>query len=103
MDPLFIWRDGGYFFPNSRVGLDNIVYLLRQDFSPQAIADSYPLITFHQVQRAIEFYRANQAHVDQWLEQCELDEKQSPYALSKTAPHLFRRLEHARRELLPKR
>ncbi|MFN7925862.1 MAG: DUF433 domain-containing protein [Bryobacteraceae bacterium] len=100
MDQLFEHRDGGYFFPNTKVGLDNIVYLLRQDFSAEAIADSYPHITLDQVQRAIDFYRANQAWADAWLE---LSEREEEKLFQPSDPELFQRLELARAKLSAQR
>jgi uncharacterized protein (DUF433 family) len=61
--------EGAYRVADTRVSLDSIVSCFREGLSPESIADCFPALTLEQVYGSIAFYLANQAVVDEYLNQ----------------------------------
>src|SRR5438093_5193682 len=59
--------NGAYRIADSRVSLDSVVYAWLQGHSPEAIADSFPVLTLEEVYGAITFYLSNRAAIDEYL------------------------------------
>ena len=93
------WRDEGYWIANSRVSLDTIVYAFLDGQSPEAIAQSLPVLTLEQVYGAIAFYLAHQPEVETYLEQSKADFETKRKASRKSDPVFYQKLADARRRL----
>lgn len=62
-------RDGGFYITGTRIALDGIVHAFMNGSSPESILRSFPLIgSLERVYGAITFYLANQAAVQQYLD-----------------------------------
>ena len=59
--------EGAYRIGDTRVSLDSLVYLFREEMSAESMVDSYPALTLEQVHGALAFYLANQKDIDQYL------------------------------------
>ena len=90
---------GAYRITGTRVSLDSIVYAYWRGASPEAIADSFPVLTLEEIYGAIAFYLHNQTEIDAYLErsEAEFEELRSE---SHANSALYRKLELARR-LMP--
>ena len=64
---------GTYRISGTRVSLDSVVYAFLGGQSPESIVDSFPVLSLEQVYGAITYYLANQAEVDAYLQQGEID------------------------------
>lgn len=93
------WRDEGYWIANSRVSLDTIVYAFLDGQSPEAIAQSLPVLTLEQVYGAIAFYLAHQSEVETYLEKSKTDFETKRKASQKSDPMFYQKLADARRRL----
>ena len=49
-------RDNSCFIKNSRVSLDSVIYAFLNGFSPESIAESFPVLTLEQIYGAITYY-----------------------------------------------
>ena len=65
--------NGAYRISGTRVSLDSVVYAFLSGLSPESIVDSFPVLALEQVYGAITYYLANQAEVDAYLRQGEVD------------------------------
>jgi len=65
-------RDNAYFVKDSRVSLDSVVYAFLNGFSPEGIAQSFPVLTLEQIYGAIAYYLANKKEIDNYLQEGEL-------------------------------
>ena len=61
-------RGDGYWVAGSRVSLDSIVCEFLKGRSPEAIADSFPVLTLEQVYGAITFYLGRRPEIDLAIE-----------------------------------
>ncbi len=84
---------------NSRVSLDTIVYAFLDGQSPEAIAQSLPVLTLEQVYGAIAFYLAHQSKIETYLEQSKADFEIKRQASRKSDPVFYQKLADARRRL----
>ena len=66
-------REGGYWITGTRVSLDSVVYGFLQGHSAETIAQSLPVLRLVEVYGAIAYYLANQAEIDQYLQQQQAD------------------------------
>ncbi|RUR84904.1 DUF433 domain-containing protein [Chlorogloeopsis fritschii PCC 9212] len=67
------WRKNGYWIKESRVSLDSVVYAFLNGTSPEAIVQSFPVLTLEQVYGAIAFYLANREAIDAYLREGEAE------------------------------
>ena len=86
------WRDEGYWIANSRVSLDTIVYAFLDGQSPEAIAQSLPVLTLEQVYGSIAFYLAHQSVVETYLEKAQADFETKRKASRKSDPMFYQKL-----------
>lgn len=92
-------RNGGYYVAGTRVSLDSVVYSFENGQSPEAIQQSFPLLTLAQVYGAIAFYLDHLSEIRRYLEEKERQIQQSSVPLSEANPELWTRLERARAKL----
>jgi len=62
-------RNGGWYVAGSRVSLDSVVYAYLRGQSRLGIVESFTSLSLDQVDATIEYYLANRAAVDEYLEQ----------------------------------
>lgn len=86
------YRSEGYWVTSTRISLDSIVYAFQTGQSPEAIVQSFPLLTLEQVYGAIAFYLANQAEIDAYLAAEEAEFDAMPQPLQTTDSALYNKL-----------
>jgi len=66
--PDFLTRDadGWIHFKGHRVGLENIVFLYNQGYSPEMLLSEYPSLPLADIHKAIAFYLEHRSDVDQY-------------------------------------
>ncbi len=90
-------RNGGYYIAGTRVSLDSIIYEYLNGSSPEAIQQSFPLVSLEQVHGSLAFYLANRSEVEKCLEEGEREFEKMRLAAREKNPLLYRKLEEARR------
>ncbi len=92
-------RDGGYWVADTRVSLDSVVYEFNEGSSPESIQRSFSTLSLEEIYGALTFYLANQARIDKYLEQSEIQfEKDATVRreeFKRAKPELFERLKNA--------
>jgi uncharacterized protein (DUF433 family) len=58
------WRDGAFYFINSRVPLEVVVHEYNNGLPAESIADCFPTLSLEQIHGALAFYYANKAQVE---------------------------------------
>ena len=92
-------REGGYWVADTRVSLDSLVYDFNRGATPESIRQSFSVLTLEEVYGALTFYLANQAMIDTFLAESEIQfEKEAAvrrgeFKLAK--PELYDRLKNA--------
>lgn len=94
-------REDGYWITGSRVSLDSIVYAFLRGASPEAIAQSFPLISLEEVYGGIAFYLAHRPEIDAYLREGEPEFEALRQKAREANPLLFRKLEQARQTTQP--
>ena len=87
--------DGAYRITDSRVSLDSVVYAFLKGDSPEAIAQSFPVLRLAEVYGALAWYLENQAEFDEYLNQADERHEQMKRALIEKYPQLYRDLKQA--------
>jgi uncharacterized protein (DUF433 family) len=60
--------DGTYRVKGTRIGLFDIVTAYNERWiGPQGMVHHYPTVSVYEVEKVLEFYRANAAAVDDWV------------------------------------
>ena len=67
-------HDGVYRVAGTRVALDSIVRRFWEGDAPEAIVQSFPVLTLEQVYGAIAYYLRHQACIDTYLQQAQAEE-----------------------------
>lgn len=96
-------REKGYYIRGSRIALDSIVYPWRQGSTVEEIQRAYPSLDAREVKEAVEFYLANRAAVDAWIEESEREEGRMQAESKAVYPDLIERVEEVRREFHARR
>ena len=92
-------REDGYWVADTRVSLDSLVYDFNRGATPESIRQSFSVLTLEEVYGALTFYLANQAMIDTFLAESEIQfEKEAAvrreeFKLAK--PELYDRLKNA--------
>lgn len=74
-DSLYVaYRDDVYRVAGTRVALDAIVRRFWEGDTPEAIVQSFPVLTLEQVYGAIAYYLRHQDRIDTYLKQVEAEE-----------------------------
>jgi uncharacterized protein (DUF433 family) len=82
-DFLTEWQFGEIVLTGHRIGLAHVIQRYRDDgFTPTMIAEYYPTLPLDLVRQVIDFYEANRAEVDTYVdrhvEECERLERETP-------------------------
>jgi len=72
--PYVEYRDNVYRVAGTRVALDSVVRRFWAGDAPEAIVQSFPVLTLEQVYGAIAYYLRHQARIDTYLKQAEAEE-----------------------------
>jgi uncharacterized protein (DUF433 family) len=72
--PYVEYRDNVYRVAGTRVALDSIVRRFWAGDAPEAMVQSFPVLTLEQVYGAIAYYLRHQARIDTYLKQAEAEE-----------------------------
>jgi len=54
-----------------RIAIDDVIWLYRDGYSPERIAQSFPGLSLEQTYATITYYLAHRAQIDAYLEQAE--------------------------------
>lgn len=95
-------RYGGYYVAGTRISLDSVVYSFNHGRTPDAILESFPLLTLSQIYGAIAFYLDHREAIDRYLErkQKEMEASEaSAVPLREANPELWAKIEKAREAL----
>lgn len=87
--------NGAYRITDSRVSLDSVIYAFLKGDSPEAIAQSFPVLKLAEVYGALAWYLENQAEFDAYLNQADERYKQMRCELIEKYPQLYRDLKQA--------
>ncbi|MCE9552515.1 MAG: DUF433 domain-containing protein [Planctomycetes bacterium] len=84
--PDFLTKDadGWVRFAGHRVGLENVVFLYNQGYSPEMLLSEYPALPLADIHKAIAFYLENRSDVDQYAAMCNRESEQLRAAASST-------------------
>ena len=93
-------RDGGYYFLESRVSLESVVYEFLRGESPEAIVQAFPTLSLEQVYGGITFYLAHRAEINACLQKGEARFEELVRASRAANPLLYAKLQAARRATL---
>jgi uncharacterized protein (DUF433 family) len=91
-------HSGAYFIAGARVSLDSVVYAFLRGESPEAIAESFPVLTLEQILGSLAFYLANRDEIDQYLLQGKEDFERLRQQARQNNPVLYARLADARQK-----
>src|SRR5277367_3824171 len=91
-------HSGAYFIAGTRVSLDSVVYAFLRGESPEAIAESFPVLTLEQILGSLAFYLANRDEIDQYLLQGKEDFERLRQQARQNNPVLYARLADARQK-----
>ncbi|MGE3541565.1 MAG: DUF433 domain-containing protein [Candidatus Tectimicrobiota bacterium] len=72
--PYVEYRDSVYRVVGTRVALDTLVWRFWEGESPEAIVQSFPMLTLEQIYGAIAYYLHHQACIDTYLQQSRAEE-----------------------------
>ena len=92
------YHDGVYRVAGTRVALDSIVRRFWEGDAPEAIVQSFPVLTLEQVYGAIAYYLRHQECIDTYLKQAEAAEAAIVEQLRHQNHTLYERLARLKRE-----
>lgn len=72
--PYVEYRDSVYRVAGTRVALDAIVWRFWAGDTPEAIVQSFPVLTLEQVYGAMAYYLRHRACIDTYLQQAQAEE-----------------------------
>ena len=87
--------NGAYRITDSRVSLDSVVYAFLKGDSPEAIAQSFPVLKLAEVYGALAWYLENQTEFDDYLNKADERHEQMKRELTEKYPQLYRDLKQA--------
>jgi uncharacterized protein (DUF433 family) len=90
-------RNNAYYIKDTRISLDSVIYAFLNGVSPEAIAQSFPLLTLEQIYGTITYYLGNKAEIDNYLEEGELLFKQQREASLNNNQSMIDKINKARR------
>ena len=86
---------GAYRVTDSRVSLDSVVYAFLKGDSPEAIAQSFPVLKLSEVYGALAWYLEHQDEFDDYLNKADERHEQMKRNLIEKYPQLYRDLKQA--------
>jgi len=96
-------RNGGLYVAGSRVSLDSVVYAYLRGESSLGIAESFTSLSLDQINGAIEYYLANRADVDAYLEREEIEFDRMREEARAKDPAFYAKMDAARKDFLARR
>ena len=96
--PYVEYRDNVYRVAGTRVALDSIIRRFWEGDAPEAIVQSFPVLTLEQVYGAIAYYLRHQECIDTYLKQAEAEEAAIVAQLRHQNRALYERLVRLKRE-----
>ena len=93
--------DGSIRVNGHRIGLQHVVYLYNEGYSPEMLREEFPTLALSVLHRVIAFYLEHQTEVDDWIAACRAAVEQQ-VAVAPQGPgviELRRRIEARRRAL----
>ena len=96
--PYVEYHDAVYRVAGTRVALDSIVRHFWEGETPEAIVQSFPILTLEQVYGAIAYYLRHQEYIDTYLKQAEAEEAVMVEQLRHQNRALHERLVHLKSE-----
>lgn len=92
-------RNGGYYVAGTRVSLDSVVYACLRGEPAEEIVESFPVLNLEQVRGALEFYRANQALVEEYLREQKREYARLYEAARQRDPGFYEKIDDARKKM----
>ena len=92
-------NNGAYRIADTRVSLDSVVYSYRRGDLPETIARKFPALDLAQVYGAIAFYLSNQAEIDEYLRQGEVEYEKFRQQQRRADPEFYARFDKLREEM----
>ncbi len=91
-------ENGAYRIADTRVSLDSVVYCFQRGDLPETIARKFSALKLAQVYGAIAFYLSNQAEIDEYLRQGEIEYEKFRFQQRQLDPEFYARFEKLRQE-----
>jgi len=91
-------ENGAYRIADTRVSLDSVVYSYRRGNLPETIARQFPALNLAQIYGAIAFYLSNQAEIDEYLKQIELEYERRRQEEREKETEFYARFDNLREE-----
>lgn len=92
-------ENGAYRVADTRVSLDSIVYSYKRGNLPETIQRQFSSLTLAQVYGAIAFYLSNQAEIDEYLRQGELEYEEMRQTQREADPKFYARFDKLREKM----
>lgn len=96
--PYVEYGDNVYRVARTRVALDSIIRRFWEGDAPEAIVQSFPVLTLEQVYGAIAYYLRHQTCIDAYLQQAQAEEAAVVEQLRHQNRALHERLVHLKSE-----
>jgi uncharacterized protein (DUF433 family) len=82
-----------------RIGLEHVVELYRDDYSPQEIHEEFPTLPLQLINQVIDYYHANRGAVDAYVDAChtEIERQRAANPSQTNWEELKRRFEEMQR------
>lgn len=92
-------ENGAYRIADTRVSLDSVVYSFNRGNLPETIQRQFSSLTLAQVYGAIAFYLSNQAEIDEYLRQGEIEYEELRQAQREADPEFYARFDKLREKM----
>jgi uncharacterized protein (DUF433 family) len=69
-----------------RIGIDNVLFLYRDGYSAEEIAEFYPTLSLEKIYATLTYYHHNRAELDAYLTRLEAWREQRRHAANTQAP-----------------
>jgi uncharacterized protein (DUF433 family) len=98
VQPTYVAHElGAYRVAGTRISLDSLVYAYLNGQTPEAIAQTFPLLTLEHVYGALAYYLAHRETIDAYLRQGSQDFELLRQAARDADPMWYFKLDQARR------
>ena len=72
-DFLTLHEFGAIRLTGHRIGLEHVIERYREEYTPEMIHDHYPTLPLELIQKVLDFYEANRAEADAYVNWCEAE------------------------------
>jgi uncharacterized protein (DUF433 family) len=69
-DFLTEWPGGEIKLTGHRIPLYGVIRRYQEGFTPEMLLEHYPTLSSEKIRRVLDFYEANRAEVDAYIDQC---------------------------------